>query len=96
MAKVTDINVAAVGAAAAQVVAANTKRTYLILQNTSANPVRIGFTNAVTAATGFRLAQGERFVLEGSKDAPVPTDAVFAIREGGVDGVLGGFEIQKS
>lgn len=62
--------------------AANSRRKMLIITQTSANPVRVGAAG-VTATTGFRLAQNERFVFEGDE---CPTDDIWAIREGGSDG----------
>lgn len=88
-----DINATTVGTPSVTVAVANPKRVKLVIKNTSANPVRVGFTNPQTATTGTRLAQNESFVLEGEK---VPTDAVYGIREGGSDGTVSGYEMTKS
>lgn len=74
----------AVSSSAVSVLAANTARKKLILQNTGANGVRIGIA-AVTATTGMRLAAGQAVVF----DMPhCPTNAVFAIRESADSTVL--------
>lgn len=64
------------------VLAANAKRKYAVIQNLSSNAVRVG-SASVTASTGIRLAQYDRLVLEG---VSVPTEDIYAIREGGSDG----------
>lgn len=93
MAKLNDIAAVTVSAAAVQVVAANPTRMWLVICNVSANPVRVGASNALAAANGIRLAQGEKLVLEGNaRGKPCPTDAVFAIREGGTDGTVTALE----
>lgn len=74
----------AVSNTAVSVLAANTARKKLILQNTGANAVRIGIA-AVTATTGLRLAAGASVVF----DMPhCPTNAIFAIRESADSTVL--------
>lgn len=74
----------AVSSAAVSVLAANTSRKKLIVQNTGANAVRIGIA-AVTATTGMRLAAGASIIF----DMPhCPTNAVYAIRESADSTVL--------
>jgi hypothetical protein len=74
----------AVSNTAVSVLAANTARRKLILQNTGANAVRIGIA-AVTATTGMRLAAGAAIVF----DMPnCPTNAIFSIRESADSTVL--------
>lgn len=73
-----------VSSSAIVVLAANPKRKWAIIQQTSANPVRVG-DSLVTATTGISLAQRDKIILEG-KDCP--TDAIYAIREGGSDGTV--------
>lgn len=74
----------AVSSVAVSVLAANTARKKLILQNTGANNVRVGIA-AVTATTGFRLSAGQAIVF----DMPhCPTNAIFAIREAADSTVL--------
>jgi hypothetical protein len=70
--------------AAVVVAEANPLRKRLIITQTSANAVRVG-TSTVSTSTGFRLGQNERYVLDG---ANCPTDAIYAIREGGSDGTV--------
>lgn len=77
---------------AIEVLAANPTRKWACISQTSANPVRIG-ASGVAATTGVRLAQNGTLILEG-KDCP--TDAVFAIREGGVDGTCSAVELADS
>lgn len=71
--------------AAVQIVAANPKRRGLIITQTTANPVRYG-NASVTAVTGARLAQNESKTFGFTERGDCPTEAIFAIREGGVDG----------
>lgn len=66
------------------VAAANPTRKRIILQQTTANPVRIG-ASGVTAATGIHLGQWDKLELSGDD---CPTDAIHAIREGGVNGEI--------
>lgn len=67
----------AVSSVAVSVLAANTARKKLILQNTGANNVRIG-VSGVTATTGLRLSSGASIIF----DMPhCPTTQIFAIRE---------------
>ncbi len=82
-----------VGVAEVQIVAASPTRKQLIICQTSANPVRVGVTG-VTATTGIRLAQGEKLVFDSTSDE-CPTDAIFAIREGGVDGTCTALEFAE-
>ena len=84
-------NIAAVtvSSTALIVAPANPTRRKLIVCQTSANPVRIGALG-VLATTGIRLAQGERVIFEG---VDCPTDAIYAIREGGVDGTVSAIEV---
>lgn len=76
----------AVGAAEILVLAANPRRRWAVIQQTSANPVRVG-AQGVTAATGISLAQRDRLVLEG-EEGECPTDAIYAIREAAADGTI--------
>jgi hypothetical protein len=69
-----------------QVAAANPKRKWLIVQQTSANPVRVGGAS-VTATTGISLAQ-RGFVTFGDGKMECPTEAIFAVREGAADGTV--------
>lgn len=82
-----------VGVAEVQIVAANPTRKKLIICQTSANAIRVGVTG-VLATTGVRLGAAgttnDRLVLEG---VDCPTDAIFAIREGGVDGTVSAIEV---
>lgn len=73
-----------VSVAAVVVAAANARRRRLIIQQTSANPVRVGGAS-VTAATGIHLGQNERLEFSGED---VPTEAIYAIREGATDGTV--------
>lgn len=81
-----------VGAVEIVVLAANPRRTYAMIQQTSANPVRVG-AQGVTATTGISLAQRGTLILEGPE---CPTDAIYAIREGGVDGTVVAIEQAES
>lgn len=68
----------AVAAAAVQVAAANANRKAILVQNVGTANVRVG-VSGVTTTTGFRLVPGQIVILE----MPfVPTQAIFAIREG--------------
>ena len=71
-----------VSAVAVEIAPADPHRRRIFIVQSSANPVRIGAAG-VTAATGYRLGQNERMQLEGPE---CPTDAIYAIREGGADG----------
>lgn len=73
-----------VGAVEVVVLPANARRTYACIQQTSANPVRVG-AQGVTALTGISLAQRDRLVLEGDE---CPTEAIYAIREAAADGTV--------
>lgn len=69
-----------VGAAAVSILAANANRKTAIIQNTGVANIRVGVTG-VTATTGFRLQPNESIIY----DMPfVPTQAIFAIREGAI------------
>lgn len=81
-----------VSSTAVIVLAANATRKWACISQTSANPVRIGAAG-VAATTGVRLAQGATLILEG-KDCP--TDAIYAIREGGADGACSAVELADS
>ena len=75
------------------VLAANPRRKYAVICQTSANAVRVG-NSTVAATTGARLGAtgttNDRLVLEG-KDCP--TEAIYAIREGGSDGTVTALEV---
>lgn len=81
-----------VSSVAILVLPANPTRKWACISQTSANPVRIGAAG-VLATTGIRLAQGGTLVLEG---ANCPTDAIYAIREGGSDGTCSAVELADS
>lgn len=70
----------AVAAAAVQVLAANVNRKATLIQNVGIGNIRVGVTG-VTAITGFRLVSGQIVIFEMPY---VPTQAIFAIREGAV------------
>lgn len=74
-----------VGAAATQILAASSTAKLVILQNTSANNVRVG-VSGVTATTGFRLAAGVMVIF--TPDMIPTTAALYAIREGSSDGTV--------
>lgn len=74
----------AVGAAAVQVIAANSSRKKLIVQNTGQGDVRVG-VSGVTATTGLRLVKNGSVIF----DMPnCPTQAIFAIRDGAVSSTV--------
>jgi len=81
LANVTVSNVAVI------VAPRNGQRRKVFLVQTSANAVRIGAAG-VTASTGYRLGQNERIEIESTED-------VYAIREGGADGTVCGFEVSR-
>lgn len=73
----------AVGAVAVSILAANAARKTAIVQNTGGANIRVGVVG-VTATTGLRLTPGSYIIFE----MPfVPTQALFAIREGGTDSI---------
>lgn len=74
----------AVAAVAVSVAAANALRRAIILQNVGLANVRVG-TTGVTTTTGFRLVPGQIVILE---HPYVPTNAIFAIREGAVSSTV--------
>lgn len=74
----------AVAGSAVQILAANAAREKLILQNTGNANVRIG-TTGVTTTTGFRLTSGATIIFD---DPNCPTNAIFAIREGGASSIV--------
>lgn len=78
-----------VGASAISVVAANANRKTLILQNTGAGNVRVGPSSAGLTAdptTGIQIiANGGAVVFE---PPYIPTNAFFAIREGGTSSAV--------
>lgn len=79
----------AVAAAAVQVLAANTNRKAALIQNVGLANVRVGVSGVATT-TGFRLVPGQIVILE----MPfVPTQAVFAIREGAISSTVLAMEI---
>ncbi len=70
----------AVANVAVSILAANANRKTAIVQNTGAANIRVGVAG-VTAVTGFRLAPGESLTY----NMPfVPTQELFAIREGAI------------
>lgn len=79
---------ATAGAAAAEIVAANSNRRKLILQNVSVNDARVGDSN-VAAARGILLAAGASITLD-------TTAAVYAIRTGGTDATIAILEEEKA
>lgn len=79
----------AVAGTAVQVIAANSGRDKLIIQNTGLANVRVG-TTGVTITTGMRLTPGSMIIF----DSPnCPTNAIFAIREGTVSSIVMAQEI---
>lgn len=78
-----------VAGSAVQVLAANTNRRKVIVQNTGLANVRIGVTG-VTATTGMRLVPNGHLLLEMPN---CPTQAIFAIREGAVSSTVFAQEI---
>lgn len=79
----------AVAAAAVQILAADVNRKAALIQNVGIASIRVGVTG-VTATTGFRLVPGQIVVLEMPY---VPTQAIFAIREGAVSSIAFAMEI---
>lgn len=74
----------AVAGSAVQIVASNSSRKILIVQNTGVANVRVGVTG-VTATTGFRLTPGSMFIFE----MPFcPQAAIFSIREGAISSTV--------
>ncbi len=73
-----------VGAAAVQVLAANSNRKKLIVQNVGIANVRVG-VSGVTNTTGMRLVSSGTVILEMPH---CPTQAIFAIREGAVSSTV--------
>lgn len=74
----------AVAAAAVQVAAANANRKAILIQNVGLANVRVG-VSGVTTTTGFRLVPGQIVILEMPY---VPTQAIFAIREGAISSTV--------
>lgn len=74
----------AVAGTAVSILAANTTRNKLILQNTGVANIRIG-TTGITATTGFRLAPGATMIMDNPE---CPTNEIFAIREGTVSSTV--------
>lgn len=74
----------AISGVAVLVLAANPNRKKLIIQNTGLANVRIG-TATVTATTGTRLIPNGSMLIE-SPDVPI--NAIWAIRETGVDTIV--------
>lgn len=74
----------AVSNVAVQVAPANAVRRKLIVQNTGLGDVRVG-TTGVTATTGTKLVPNGSLLIE---MPDCPTNAIFAIREGGIDSVV--------
>lgn len=93
MPRLTNLPAVVVSAAEVQVAPANPSRRKLILCQTTANAVRVGIAG-VLATSGLRLGAvgttNDRLVLEGED---CPTEAIFAIREGGADGSVCGIEV---
>lgn len=81
-----------VSTVAVQIVPANTKRRYLAISQTSANAIRVGAAD-VTATTGVKLVENDRIVFDGDH---VPTDAIYAIRDGAADGTVSSIEVAES
>lgn len=78
-----------VGAAAVQVLAANATAKARIVQNTGSANIRVGALG-VTATTGLQLVPGASAVFG---EPHVPTNAIYAIREGAVSSVALGQEV---
>lgn len=74
----------AVAGSAVQVLAANSNRRKLIIQNTGSANVRVG-TTGVTTTTGFRLTVGATILFDSPE---CPTNAIFSIREGAVSSTV--------
>ncbi len=69
------------GATSTQIMAANTARRFLFIQNISNAPIYFNFTSAASVGSGsIELSQFSSFVMEGSF---VSTEAVNIIRSGG-------------
>lgn len=79
-----------VGSAAVQVVAANTWRRAVVIQNVGAEPCRIG-SSAVTATSGLRLAAGGSVTF---REPSVVQGAIWAVREGTADTTLTFLEVR--
>lgn len=79
----------AVAGVAVQVLAANASRKSALIQNTGTANVRVG-TTGVAATTGFRLTPDSILTMQPPFD---PTNAIFAIREGGVDSIVFALEV---
>ncbi len=86
----TDLTVSTTAVKAAE---ANNSRIGLILQETGGQAVRIGASDQVSTTHGLVLVASSTMLLEGSL---CPTDAVWAIRDGGSDGTLVATEILAS
>ena len=70
-----------VSSSAVQVIASNSNRVALMIQNVGAYPCRVG-VSGVTATTGLRLDAGMALAIDGSA---CPTGAIFCIRDGSND-----------
>lgn len=80
-----------VAGSAVQVIAANTARISVIVQNVGAANVRVG-TSGVTATTGVRLVPNGHLLLE---IPSCPVGAIFAIREGAISSTVLTQELTK-
>jgi len=79
----------AVNAVAAVVLAANAARKSAVIQNTGTANIRVGAIG-VTNVTGLRLIPNGVLTLAPPFD---PVNAIYAIREGGVDSIAFGMEV---
>lgn len=79
----------AVSNVAVQILAANASRRGALFQNTGSANIRVGAA-AVATTTGMRLAPGDVLLFSAPFD---PTNAVFAIREGGSDSIALAMEL---
>lgn len=73
-----------VSSAAIQIAAVNQTRRKIIIQNVSANAMRVGPTG-VTATTGTRLAANETLIISADGTMGCPIGAIFAIRDAASD-----------
>lgn len=74
-----------VSTSAVQIAAANSQRRKVTIQNVHATGVmRVGLVG-VTATTGLRVIAGAEMTLVGDGSGACPTQALYAIRDGGTD-----------
>lgn len=82
---ITNPTAVTVSSVAVVIAEANPNRKALLITQSSANAVRVG-ASTVAATTGYRLGQNERLAFDSGRYCP--TDAIYAIREGGSDGTV--------